>query len=443
MRAGTAKVDITPKTNIWMDGMVRTHKSLGIHDPLFARALVLANNNNGNDAFVVVSADICGLGEKDTFFLRQATSSKTGIPETRIIIASTHTHSGPATIGLFNPIEREYVEELLGKIVVLIEKSFSKMKPVAVGWGSGREDTISHYRRLLTRDGHVVMNWEPYPAESLSGPLGVIDPEVGMLKIVDEKDSEKVNCILFNHSGHPNVMSGENYFLSADYPGVAQRLLENEFGEMAIFLNGAEGTMDIDGLRDRDWQGVERAGRALARVVSKTTRTISPCKTAIIRGAHIKYTIPSRKITDEELTWAEEVLKRAERTTYSLPDGVGDDYKALLYKRLRENEGSRISVEQICFAVNEGAFISFPGELFTEIGMHIKAKSPFPQTYIIGLANGCVGYIPTGQAIGEGGYAVDTRRVDAEAEDIIVEQSLALLKEVHRLQEEKGVEDVR
>ena len=55
MRAGTAKVDITPKTNIWMEGMVRTHKSLGVHDPLFARALVLANNNNRSDTFVMVS----------------------------------------------------------------------------------------------------------------------------------------------------------------------------------------------------------------------------------------------------------------------------------------------------------------------------------------------------------------------------------------------------
>ncbi len=433
MRAGTAKVDITPTTNVRMDGMVRTHKSVGVHDPLFARALVLANNNNGSDAFAVVSADICGLGEKDTLFVRQTASTNTRIPESCMIIASTHTHSGPATIGHFNPVERKYVKELLVKLVALIEKAFSNMKPVAVGWGSGQEDTISHYRRLLTKDGHVVMNWESYPAEGLLGPLGVIDPELGVLKIVESKNLEKVICLLFNHTGHPNVMSGENYFLSADYPGIAQRLLENEFGKIAIFLNGAEGTMDIDGLKDRDWQGMKRVGIALAKVVSKTARTISPCKAATIRGSHIKYTIPSRKITDEELTWTEEILKRIDKTTQVLPDGVGNDYKALLYKRLRENEGDKISVEQICFAVNEGAFISFPGELFTEIGMHIKAKSPFRHTYIIGLANGNVGYIPTNKAIGEGGYAVDTRRVDAEAEDIIVAQSLALLREVHRL----------
>jgi hypothetical protein len=65
--------------------------------------------------------------------------------------------------------------------------------------------------------------------------------------------------------------------------------------------------------------------------------------------------------------------------------------------------------------------------------MRIKTASPFHHTYILGLANGNICYIPTRKAIGEGGYAVDTRRVDIDAEDIIVGQSVALLQEVYKL----------
>jgi hypothetical protein len=64
--------------------------------------------------------------------------------------------------------------------------------------------------------------------------------------------------------------------------------------------------------------------------------------------------------------------------------------------------------------------------------MQVKAASPFPHTYIIGLANGYAGYIPTRQASGEGGYAEDMRWADAAAAEIIAEQSLTLLRKVYQ-----------
>jgi neutral ceramidase len=76
--------------------------------------------------------------------------------------------------------------------------------------------------------------------------------------------------------------------------------------------------------------------------------------------------------------------------------------------------------------------ISFPGELYTEIGMRIKAGSPFHRTYVLGLANDYVGYVPTRKAISEGGYSEDVRKVDADAEDVVLAHSLSLLNQVHR-----------
>ena len=114
-----------------------------------------------------------------------------------------------------------------------------------------------------------------------------------------------------------------------------------------------------------------------------------------------------------------------------MSDGVGDDYKALLFKKLHEREDREITLDQTCIALGNSALISFPGELFTEIGMRIKVESPFAQTYIIGLANGEIGYVPTRKAIYEGGYAVDTREVGEEAEEIIVSQSLTLIEQVY------------
>ena len=125
------------------------------------------------------------------------------------------------------------------------------------------------------------------------------------------------------------------------------------------------------------------------------------------------------------------LLKKTGGAVEPVADGVGDDYKATLYLQLLKVQHQAIPLEQVCIAVDDYAFISFPGELFTEIGMRIKAASPFRHTYILGLANGCVGYIPTRRAIGEGSYEPEMRKTDDSAEDIIAAQSLALLRRVH------------
>jgi hypothetical protein len=81
-------------------------------------------------------------------------------------------------------------------------------------------------------------------------------------------------------------------------------------------------------------------------------------------------------------------------------------------------------------ALGDVAFLSFPGEVFNEIGAKVKKQSPFKCTCFVDLANNYTGYYPTKKAIGEGGYAVDTRNCDESAEEIIINKSLEMLKEL-------------
>ncbi|MDP2857060.1 MAG: hypothetical protein Q8P50_03680, partial [Bacillota bacterium] len=223
MRAGAARIDITPSKSIWMDGMLRAHPSEGVHDHLFARALVLSNDEDMKQACAIVAVNVCRLPEQAASAVRKA-AAEVGIPAERIIVAAAHIHSGPVTNGKPSEVEADYARALVARLAQVIKEAAGSMKPVMAGCASGKEDTISHYRRLLADDGHVVMNWEPYPPEHIVGPLGEIDPEVGVLKLVDM--SGQVLCLLFNHAGHPNVLTGDNYSISAEYPGFAERLLE-------------------------------------------------------------------------------------------------------------------------------------------------------------------------------------------------------------------------
>jgi len=199
MLAGAAKIDITPSRSVWMEGMIRSHPSDGVHDPLFARALVLANSEDRADAFAIVSLNVCMLSTEQASRGRAMVEGHTDIPASQIMLAASHTHSGPSLVGHLTPSEPEYVEELLGKIPIVVDEAAANIRPAAIAVGSGREDTISHYRRLLADDGSVVMNWELFPSERIVGPLGEIDPEVGVLKAVPLDNPESVLGVVFNH----------------------------------------------------------------------------------------------------------------------------------------------------------------------------------------------------------------------------------------------------
>jgi hypothetical protein len=264
---GAGKVDITPQGNVWMDGMIRTHESEGVHDPLFARVVVFVPDGDKSKGAVLVSCDVCAVDAPYIKELRKAASTKTGIPAENMIIAATHTHSGPALHGFFNPCAEDYRDkELIPKVIQAICDAAKGLKPAAVGCGTGVEETISYYRRLWTKQKTILMNWEEYPADQIVGPAEDADNDVAVVKIVSADDPSSVIATIYNHAGHPNVMSGENFMISADYPGLSSKIVEDKFGGIAMFTNGAQGSVDIDGLKDRDWEGVDRTGTALGTV---------------------------------------------------------------------------------------------------------------------------------------------------------------------------------
>lgn len=431
LSVGTSKIDITPEVGGQLDGMPRAQGSTGIHDPLYSRAMVISQTEDKKKTTAaIVSADVCVLNYDISDKIQKAASEKTGIPAENMIIAATHTHSGPAVYGFFNPKDEKYIEKIfIPNVVKSIVEANNNLQPAEAGWTSGIEDTVSHYRRLMSKKGKIIMNWEPFDPADIIGPTDEGDPEVGVLKFVSGDKSKHTIATLYNHAGHPNVMSGENFLVSADYPGLSSKVVEEKVGGIALFLNGAQGSVDIDGLKDRDWQGVNRAGNAIGEAVTDLANKIKTTKEVKFSVMQHKFTVPIRVLTSEELDWAKKITATATNEIVTLRDGVGDEWKANLLLEIHEKKGTTIPINMVGIAIsNDVAFLSFPGELYTEIGRNIKKKSPFKYTYIIDLANGYVGYYPTKKAIKEGGYSEDTRRCDASSEEIIVNNSLNLLK---------------
>jgi hypothetical protein len=434
IRAGAAKIDITPEVGCWLEGIPRAQPSNALHDPLYARALVVEEARFGSvgkeqDAHLpggaapgllardaslplsrmcLVTCDLIGLATEFCREVRERIAESLGTQADKVVIACTHNHSGPATMGLFHDpehVDRGYLSLLASRLVQVCREAASQAGPAFLGTGRGEEPTVSEYRRLRTRDGRIVMNWEEVPPEEIMGPAEEGDPELGVVKIVG--DAGQTVAVLFNYACHPNSMPGDNFSLTADFPGYAADLIEAELGGVALFTNGAQGSVDIEGFAGRDFLGVERRGQALGRAVLDVCRRIEVKPDPVIRSARRAFLLPYRAIAPETLAWAQEIAGRAGGRAVTLRDGISDEIMAANILQQAGASGPGIDCEMLAIRLGDAAFFTIPGELFTEIGKKMKALSPSLQLHIVGLANGYYGYIPTAKASAEGGYATE------------------------------------
>ena len=437
-KAGAAKTDITPQVGCWLEGIPRAQPSNAMHDPLHARALVIeyAEGAGGTaNKICLVSCDLVALTSEFCRAVRVRIAQTLAISPANVVIACTHNHSGPATLGIFHDpehVDRHYLDQLASKLVQVCREAADQVEPAHLGAGRGEERTVSEYRRLRTRDGGIVMNWEEYPAAEIVGPAEEGDPELGVVKIVAKPNLAGLRTIavIFNYACHPNSMPGDNFTITADFPGYAADLIEAELGGVALFTNAAQGSVDIEGFAGRDFQGVARRGRALGQDVLQICREMRVEPAPVVRAGRRVFLLPYRTIPPETVAWTQRLASQSSGEAVTLRDGISDEIKAANILQQAGLAEPGIELEMVGIKLGESVFFTIPAELFTEIGKKMKGLSQSMQIHIIGLANGYHGYIPTARASAEGGYATDVASgayFADNAEDLICHNADILL----------------
>ena len=200
LRAGVAKVDITDRTG-------------PVHDPLFAKALVV----KGDAAPVVlITIDAVAIGEigriGNDFLatIRGELQRELAIPPASVVINASHCHG----------VVRGDTAEL---VVQVVKDAWKVMVPVKIGAGVGHEDRISENRRLKLKDGSEVDMRRAYsmPRDEDVAAVGPIDPQIGLLRL-DREDGTPL-AVLYNFACHP-IMNPPGKGNSADYPGYASKV---------------------------------------------------------------------------------------------------------------------------------------------------------------------------------------------------------------------------
>jgi hypothetical protein len=385
--AGVAKADLDPPIGIHMAGYGPTRTSIGTLDPLEARVLALSD---GNRTIAFITLDLCfTFDEKAMDQIRNDVRDKVD----EVIFHASHTHSGPTYSEA-----PEAVQHAVPRIEGAIRSAAASMVPAQIGNGWG-QTYIGFNRRYIETNGSVQMFWRNEPKMSTTFP---VDPTVGVIRI-DRRDGTPL-AILVNYACHPVILGPDSFNYSADYPGEMRRVIEQAMGQesMAFFLQGAPG--DINPFYDKtplieDAANVmKETGRKLALEairVANSIQTKNPDQVHI-RTKTVVLTVANR--------WNREKLESEVKAHFPETSGIA---RRLLVQEMK--------MPVTTFVLDLGgsperdlAFVGLPGEPFVEFQMQLRAKSPLPNSFLLGYTNGYFAYFPTIAAAVRGGYGANT-----------------------------------
>jgi neutral ceramidase len=421
LRAGIAKVDITPTESLYMGGYEESGRpapSDGVFGKIYTRALVFDDNIN---RFAIIETDIVSIPDKEYLTIRKLLSENTGIPVQNIILGFVHNHAAP----VFSDKNKDsnWYRNFNNNLIKVVNDAITDLEPVKIGGGTGisnigmnrrkrMNDTLSYssfdennssqsYGKFKTNNPVKIREMDGVYRLGVN-PKGAIDDEVGIIRI--DKLSGAPKAVFINYACHGTSLGARNNKISPEWNGHMLEYVEKHIpGVTSIFAQGASGDINprfvggLDGYKD-DLKNTASLGYEIGKEVVRVFGTI---KSDIPLN-------PEIKIVSGDIV---------------CPKSYGEVVKDFL--------NTTINVPTTAIRIDEFEWVTFPGELFHEIGQTIKKSTHSRYPFLIGYSNGSVGYLPTQQSHSEGGYEPWATRFDPSAEKIYVKGVETMLMQLH------------
>jgi len=343
LKAGAAAVKITPSLTrpVYIAGYQNNRLAESVHDDLWARALVL---DDGKTRMALVSCDLVGLSNQRVRKIRERVRS---VPQENVLIACTHVHSGPDTMGLWGPnfavtgLDPLYMDRLADRIAAAVDAASAALEPASLAAA-----------KQVVPDGLVYNSREPIQDKDLTSVR------------VTAADERTIGTVI-HYGGHPEV--GKSKALTSDFVGYARDAVERRFGGVAIYVNGALGGMVTPKVSGHTLEEMERVGVGVGRSAVAATEAARPVAEAPIR-----------------------ILRREVKLPLE-----NNGFKILMGAKILDGHTVDGMIVTEVWRVDVGplTWLTIPGEILPKPALALKAKMPGEFPMIIALGNDELGYI--------------------------------------------------
>ena len=399
-KVGIAREKITPPLGTVLYGYPNMRRAESTHDDLNLTAYAFSS---GERSVLMISADICVLGEDEATPLRKMISAETGVAFENITFSATHTHSGPCTrfSAGWGEKDTEFLNLILKPAAIKASiRAVGNMQEAEMGVGCG-ESLVGINRRERCLDGAIALGQNPY---------GIFNKDMNVISF-RSTGGKLIGSIV--HYGAHNTASGATPVITRDWSGVMVDALERETGALATFFSGPTGdtgprlsngktTGNIDLMVELG----KKAGEDAVRIFNSITEWKAPTLNVISDTLRIPYEPLMKYEKAKELLCA--LLKKAPyEELYGRDKKAAKKYMDVIAhyeKNLPDEDALYLKVTAI--SLDDLVFCQFPFEVFGEIGLRIAAHSPYAKSLILNNTNGSLAYFPTKSEIAVGGYEV-------------------------------------
>lgn len=450
MRGGVGRADITPPVGIPAGGWGNQLHEISEGNDLELWATVLVVEGDDGERAAIVDVDLCILDDGQAARARTIVAQAAGIPVEAVAVGTTHNHSVPVTLelgGAWIRRNRElvgpYVESVYDAIGRAAAAASASLQPVRVGAATGRSP-LAVNRRMTTPDGLAAVGLNPD---------GISDPTLTVVRL--DGDDDRPVATIVHYACHPIILGPDNTFVTPEYPGIVKRVVEAAVGGHCLFVQGACGDIGPSELFVDDLSTYRRLGAMIGHEAAGTA-----CRAGwrrhrqrvrrgeasawiasfeyepdaepdgTVRVAHETLPLPLRDDLGDPDAWRADA-QRCEDEAYAAresgaPDGeVRELTVRTKFARMRAERGEALrgldSYALLVHAVRLGpvALVGVPVELFCEIGMSIRERSPFATTLVSGYWNGYRNYLPTDDERPRGGYEIDISPFRSGADGLV------------------------
>lgn len=403
--AGTATRTITPEEPMWMAGFAkRDEPANGVEHDLLATALAIEDETE--TLVAIVSVDVLYISRGLRGAVARRCAARFGLSPDALMITATHTHCGPEfrefKLRMYADEDGPYVERgatyrkrLENELVAVVGEAFDDRKPATMSYSHARCGFAMN-RRLPVEEGiaHV------------QNPDGPVDHDVPVLVVEPGGESaeehEETECgeresspraIVFGYACHTTTVFYSKY--SGDWAGFARRCIEAEYpGATALFLPGFAGDQNPYPRREREL--AKGHGRTMATAVRAAVESrrlpISGPLRALFTEGEIEFGDPPSRVELEAMSRADERYRRVRaQALLSELDETGTIRTEHPYPVQAFGFGDDLTL------------VGLGGEVLVEYGLWLKERLSGP-VWTVGYANAEFTYVPTAQAIYEGGY---------------------------------------
>jgi len=425
-KAGVGRAVITPPGPIYLSGYGnRNRPSEGVVHDLWAKALAVEDSKGGR--VVLVATDIIGLPRWLSELIAARIQKEHGLDRARLVLNSSHTHTGPLIARNLNTMFElkseeqravdEYASQLADGIVQVVGAALRDLAPANLAFGN-------------TRASFAINRRQPTPQGVRIGlhPPGPTDHDVPVLKV--SGPDGKLRAVIFGYACHNTTLTGEFYQISGDYAGFAQIGIERAHpGASALFvmLCGADQNPNPRSTLEL----AERHGARLAAEVNRALdgrleRVRGPIRAAY-QTVDLGFALHRRETFQSRLSETNAARLRHARAMLKTYD-EGRPIRRYLYP-----------VQGVHFG-RDLALVALGGEVVVDYALRIKREYGASRILVAGYSNDVMSYIPSLRVLKEGGYEADGSMIyygqpgpyDEEVEERIFSTIRQVMKRVGR-----------